>query len=253
VTTDRSTQHRRRVKKPVQLALPRTGGWGGKRRGAGRKPTVSTTVTRSRVPHTKRPVHKGRHPIHVTLRVKTGLPTFRQQRVHTLFAEVLRDQRRRAYKDDFRVVHFSIQSNHLHLIIEADSERAAEKGYTAVRSGISGLKIAFAKRLNMMLHRKGNVWDDRYHRHDLKTPLETVRGVGYLFNNYAHHGEWSYGDGVLDPFSTAWLYDGWDESKPHFIFHESEHWKFPVSRAETWLLREGWKKHDRLVIVPHHP
>ena len=59
--------------------------------------------------HAKRPVHKGRHPVHVTLRAKAGLPSFRQQRVQRLLADVLRDQRRRRYVDDFRVVHDSIQ------------------------------------------------------------------------------------------------------------------------------------------------
>jgi hypothetical protein len=100
-----------------------------------------------------------------------------------LFTEVLRDQRRRRYKDDFRVIHFSIQSNHLHLIVEADTERAKGR-YEPLRSGVSGLEIAFARRLNRMLRRKGKVWADRYHRRDLKTPTETAIGLSYVFNNY---------------------------------------------------------------------
>ena len=63
-----------------------------------------------RVPHRARPVHKGRHPVHVTLRARHGLPSFRQQLVHALVLQVLRDQRRRAYRDSFQIVHFSIQT-----------------------------------------------------------------------------------------------------------------------------------------------
>src|SRR5262249_49350047 len=124
-------------------------------------------------------------------------------------------------------------------------------GYKAIRAGISGLKIAFARRLNALLRRKGSVWDDRYHRHDLKTPLEVIRGIDYLATNFTHHGEWSFGDGVVDSFASTWLFEGW--VGPRMIFHESERWRWPVCSAQTWLLREGWKKHERLQLKGSHP
>jgi REP element-mobilizing transposase RayT len=196
--------------------------------------------------HAPRPVHKGRHPVHVTLRAKTGLPSFRQQRVQRLLADVLRDQGRRRYKDDFRVVHYSVQGNHLHLIVEADTERA--HGYQPLRSGISGLEIAFARRLNVMLGRRGKVWADRYHRHDLKTPKETWFALAYVFDNYTHHGAKTYGEGVLDPYSSACCFDGWEGSR--FVPHDSERWRWPVRPAETWLVRKGYLVHGRLTITP---
>jgi putative transposase len=234
----------RRPRKGEQLTLAKTGGWGGKRKNAGRK----RSGTRSRVVHAKRPVHKGRHPVHVTLRAKAGLPSFRQQLLHKLLAGILSRQRHRKYKDDFRVLHFSIQGNHLHLVVEADSENG-RGGYQPLRSGISGLEIAFARRLNMLLKRKGKVWDDRYHRHDLTSPREVSHGFGYLFNNYTHHGERSYGDGVLDFHCSAWLFEGW--SGPHVIFGEIDWW--PICPAKTWLASEGYLTHGRLTIKPHHP
>jgi putative transposase len=236
-----------------QLSLRRTGGWGGKRRGAGRKRAKGT---RSSVPHARRPVHKGRHPVHVTLRAKAGLPSFRQQRVHNLIAQVLREQRRRKYKDDFRVLHFSIQADHLHLVVEADSERAdpgkpGKRGYKPLRSGLSGLQIMFARRLNMMLKRKGNVWADRYHRHDLKTPREVHNGFAYVFDNYVHHGWWSSREGGVDPFSSACAFEGWDS--PTIVLAESERWRYPICRATTWLASIGYLKHGRLSTTrnPH--
>ena len=60
-------------------------------------------------------------------------------------------------------------------IVEADTEHA--KGYEPLRSGVSGFEISFARRLNVMLGRRGKVWVDRYHRHDLKTPKETWNGL----------------------------------------------------------------------------
>lgn len=235
-----------RAKPPKQLELPLTSGWGGARRGAGRRPAAPKA--RSRVPHAKRPKHVGRHPVHVTLRAKHGLPSFRQQLIHRLLAGVLRDQRRRRYQSTFRVLHFSIQANHLHLIVEADTERAAADGYKPLRFGVSGLEIAFAKRLNRLLHRKGKVWADRYHRHDLKTPRETWFGLAYVFGNYTHHGERSYGAGVVDLFSSACMFDGWAEE--HFVPLRADRWRWPVCRAQTWLARVGYRKHGLLPLVP---
>jgi REP element-mobilizing transposase RayT len=234
--------------KGEQLSLAKTGGWGGRRRNAGRKPRAGQ---RSSVAHAKRPVHKGRHPVHITLRAKPGLPSFRQQLVVRVFTEVLRDQRRRRYKDDFRVIHFSIQSNHLHLIVEADTERAKGR-YEPLRSGVSGLEIAFARRLNRMLCRKGKVWADRYHRRDLKTPTETAIGLSYVFNNYTHHGEYSYGEGVLDLYASGLVFDGWEG--PHATADPSDRWwRWPVYRAQTWLASRGYLKHGRLRVVPRRP
>lgn len=230
-----------------QLELPRTRGWGGKRKGAGRKRAPGV---RSCVPHRKRPIHKDRHPVHVVLSAKPGLPSFRQQSIHRLFAEVLRDQRWRRYKDEFRLVHFSIQRDHLHLIVESDSKVAAEKGYASLRAGISGLAIAFARRLNMMLGRRGSVWADRYFRRDLKTPRQASYGLAYVFANYTHHGAKSVGDGVTDPHSSAWLFDGWDREP--FRFVPDDEWQWPVCPAQTWLLTKGYALHGPLPLRPTH-
>jgi putative transposase len=241
-----SSTRKGRSRRGEQLALPRTSGWGGKRRGAGRKRSdADMPGSRSRVVHAPRPIHKGRHPVHVTLRAKPGLPSFRQQRVQRLVAEVLRDQRRRRYRNEFRIVHYTIQRNHLHLVVEADTERA--KGYKPLRSGVSGFEIAFARRLNLRLRRRGKVWADRYHRHDLKTPRETWSGLAYVFGNYTHHGMKSHGAGVLDIYASGCVFDGWEGD--HFIPADFERWRWPVCRAQTWLARKGYLVHGRLPIT----
>jgi hypothetical protein len=228
----------------VQLELARTGGWGGKRKNAGRKAAHGSRVT-----HAPRPVHKGRHPVHVTLRACRGLPSFRDQLIQKVVAEVLRGQRARKYAGDFRVVHYSIQDEHMHFVVEADSERAAANGTkSALRSGISGFAIAFARRLNMILRRSGKVWADRYHRHDLRTPKEVHVGLGYVLKNCFHHGWRAIGQGMVDLFSSAWLFDGWDQ--PPIVFPDSERWRWFVCRAKTWLASVGWRKHGRLQLAP---
>jgi hypothetical protein len=169
--------------------------------------------------------------------------------IQKVVAEVLRGQRKRKYGGDFRVIHYSIQDEHMHFVVEADSERAAENGTkSALRSGISGFAIAFARRLNMLLRRSGKVWADRYHRHDLRTPKEVHVGLGYVLKNCFHHGVRAIGQGMVDLFSSAWLFDGWDQ--PPIVFPDSERWRWFVCPAKTWLASKGWQKHGLLELAP---
>jgi putative transposase len=203
---------------------PRT--WGGRREGAGRpkKPERDRTF----VPHQPRPTHKKRHPTHVTLRARSGLPNFRNQRVHGMLRRILEQQlHKRRYRQHFQVVHYSIQSNHLHLIVEATDTRA-------MRSGVSGLVIAFAKRLNKLLDRRtGKVWRDRYHSRELTTPSEVRRALVYVLQNVRKHGFELLGP-FIDPLSTAKCFLGWT------IPTLPDPDPFPPRTARTWLLGEGW-------------
>ena len=222
-----------RRRKSIQLELPRPAGWGGKRKGAGRP-----AATRRSVAHRARPPHKVRHPVHVTLRAKKGLPAFRRQAISSLVCRILRAQTQRAYEPRFQVVHFSIQDNHIHLIVEATEE--------GLSTGVRGFAIAFARRLNGMLRRKGAVWGDRYHRHELVTPREVHHALTYVFNNALKHGlcvrGLAIGQGITDPYSSAARFKGWE--RPILVLETTEPW--PERRARTWLLAKGWRKHGPL-------
>ncbi len=216
----------------VDAPLKRT--WGGKRPGAGRKrhdPKVR------RVEHGVRLQHRDRFPVHVVVRAVTGLPSFRSEAIEQVFKSILRDHRgkrpKRKYRDDFQVVHFSVQTNHLHMIIEANGD--------CLRSGVSGIAIAFAKRLNKLLSRGGKVWRDRYYARDLATPNDVRNVLSYVLQNYKKHGYTTYGFGAIDPRSSAPAFDGW--SIP-IVGIETEPW--PVLPARTWLLERGWKIHGLL-------
>ena len=150
-----------------QLAL-RFRSWGGARSGAGRKPRRRV----GGVPHQTRPVHVVRHPVHVTLRLRGGLPSLRSQVIAALIRRAFKDSSRRW----FRVVHYSIQSNHLHLLVEADDRVALSRGSAA-------LSIRLARRLNALLGRKGVVFPERYHARSLKTPREVRNAIVYALLN----------------------------------------------------------------------
>ena len=135
-----------RRRRRVQLELPRVGGWGGARAGAGRK----LVATRPSPPHRPRPRHMGRWPVHVTLRAREGLPSLRSMRVFPTLQRALSA----STKPAFRVVHFSVQSDHVHLVVEGD------QGVALVR-GLQGLACRCAKAVNRAVRRRGHVWSSR--------------------------------------------------------------------------------------------
>ena len=176
--------------------------------------------------------------MHVTLRAQANLPSLRTQRISGMLRGVLFGQRKRKYAQAFHIVEFSIQDNHLHLMVEAVGPEARD----SLRSGISGFMISFAKRLNMMLGRKGKVWGDRWHGRELSSPSEVRNILGYIFRNVVKHGARVYGRGFADPFSSASRFDG----RKRDVVRTGEHERWPPNRPRTWLLERGWRMHGLL-------
>ena len=207
--------------RPRQLELGiRT--WGGRRRGAGRKPAPGRRAT----PHRRRPAHDPRCPVHITLRARRGLPSLRGDAV---FGAV-----RRAFaatsRDAFRLLHFTVQSDHLHLVVEAEET-------TRLARGVQGLAIRVAKAVNRVLRRRGRVWDGRYHARVLGTPREVRNAFLYVLQNFRKHLRGVRG---LDPRSSATWFDGWRDIAPASMVGA------PIVAARTWLARVGWRRHGLL-------
>jgi REP element-mobilizing transposase RayT len=200
--------------------------WGGRRAGAGRKPKGS----RAGVPHRARPEHKAYYPVHATLRAERRLPSLRKQ---LLFLEVRRALAH-ASRASCRVVHFSVQSDHVHLLIEAHDKASLSRG-------MGGLAIRLARAVNRAVRRRGSVWADRYHARALRTPREVRHGLVYVIANWKKHLAGAKG---MDPCSSAWWFDGWKVSRAP---PEPPGWdpdeKVPVWAPRTWLASEGWRRH----------
>jgi REP element-mobilizing transposase RayT len=213
----------------AQLTLP-CRGRGGYRPGAGRPRSG-----RAGVPHRPRPALAPRFPVHVTLRARTGLPSLRldeSRRVLTAAIAAARD------RFGCRIVQFSIQSNHIHLICEADDQ-------VALSRGVRGLLIRMARGLNRVHGLRGSVWADRYHARILRSPREVRAALVYVLGNWRHHGGERYPLGHVDPCSSAAWFDGYAEPTlpvPTFL-------QPPVAAARTWLLRLGYRRHIGKISV----
>jgi REP-associated tyrosine transposase len=193
---------------------------GGRRPRAGRKRGPG----RGHVAHRARPEHKKAHPVHVTLRAGSRLPSLRKQLV---FQDVRRAIGRTA-RSWFRVVHFSVQANHVHLLVEADDK-------VALTRGLMGVSIRLALAVNRVARRRGKVWADRYHARALRTPRDVRNGIVYVLMNWKKHVPEAKG---FDPCSSARSFSGWF-AHPSVGPPPAE----TVTPAETWLLRVGWKRH----------
>ena len=186
--------------------------------GAGRKLTPGR---RPVVPHRARPPHNRAYPVHVTLRARIAL-----LRTPSVFP-VIRRALTLASRNGFRLVQFSVQDNHVHLIVEADHG-------TAFRRGIRGLAIRAARAVNRVLGRHGPVWEGRYHSRPLTTSRAVRHALVYVLMNRRKHQP---GEGSVDPCSSAPWFDGWRERIG--IVQEAA----PVARARTWLGSLGWRRH----------
>lgn len=241
------------------------------RRGKKERPPRTPSLKLAKVRHRPRADHKGRHPVHVTLRGAKGLPSFRCQSLQKLFTTAVARQARRDYGACFRVCHFSIQETHLHLIVEAEPvtpellaearerggrellSKRAKKGLETLdrdmlRRGIAGFMISLAKQLNNFLGRAGAVWGDRHHRRALENPRAVRNALVYVLQNHRRHGLGLAID-TLDPYSSAPWFRGWKDS-PLARAAVSGKW---IPPARTWLLREGWQKKVGLISIHENP
>lgn len=205
---------------PEQQALHfRTrGGW---RPGSGRP----SSRDRPGVPHAAREQVRPYQPVHVTLRMADAVWNLRSERSYAVIHRALESARRRR---DSRVVHFSIQGNHVHLLVEAAGTRA-------LANAVRALSIRLARGLNRMMGRSGPVVADRYHAHVLRTPAEVENALRYVLGNFASHaarrGERTH-DGWKEPFSSAVVKMPREAQLPLF--------RQPVTRpAATWLMRQA--------------
>jgi len=161
--------------------------------------------------------------------VRSGLANLRTQVV----AEVLRGAFRHSRRDWFRIVHFSIQTNHIHFIVEAAHGSGLSRG-------ASGLIIRCARRLNRLLQRRGAVFAGRYHARALATPREVRNALVYVLHNARRHSVPLTG---IDPLSSGAVFDGWRDAGARTQMPDEMYARHGVSPPKTWLATHGWRKH----------
>ena len=230
-----SQRRRREAQLPLSLrARPR---WGGARLGAGRPAAENSGVRHgSRASFSKLPAH-------VTLRMRDDVPSLRAV---PIVHEIERTFARGCARPGFRLVHYSLQGNHAHLVVEARDRDALGRGMKAI-----GARLARA--VNRIAGRDGRVFADRYHLELLPTPRQVRNALRYVLLNARKHAQRSTGaektDARRDPASSARWFDGWRRRVPEASNHRRGTFAIDrpsVARPRTWLLRVGWRRHGLL-------
>ena len=209
----------------LQLDLTTRSKWGGARPGAGRKPGPARCD-----PHRRRAPLASRHPCHVTLKVAKDVPTLRTAK---LVAELERSWRETRQRGRFRLVHYAIQSDHVHMIVEAGSARD-------LACGLEAIAARFARGVSRVFHRAGRVLSDRCHVHVLRTPSEVRNAIAYVLLNarrdLAKRGRALPRIARVDPASSGRWFSGWRTGAPPVRDPPA------VAEPHTWLLSVGWRR-----------
>ena len=207
-----------------------TSGHGGPRKGAGAK-----RVGRGQVPHRQRIGFQKLTPAHVTLRVVKGLSNLRQR---SFVMEVRKTFARGCERGDCRLVEYSIQHNHLHLIVEAESQDALSRGMKSIAA-------RFALAVNRVFRRTGKVIAGRYHVQLLTSPTQVRNALRYVLLNIRKHFKPRNGHAPpvkIDEASSGSQFDGWRASSESLRVKAATQEVVGVAKAASWLLSKGWRR-----------
>jgi REP element-mobilizing transposase RayT len=207
---------------------------------------------RAGAPHKKRDAFKASEPIHVVLRVEKGLGGLRRRDIyHAVRGATLVV----ASREDFRLVHISIQGNHIHLLVEADGKKSLSRGMQAFQISAAKRMNAVVKRVDPETHevkrRSGKVFSDRYHAEVINSRKQARHALAYVLNNWRKHREdrgevtrhWE-----VDWYSSGAMFVDWKEQgSKAFASRRPPGLEPVIVRApETWLLRIGCKMHGAI-------
>jgi len=221
---------------PHQLSLDdhrmRTGR-GGPREGAGAKPKGRPGI----VWHVRREHFRRLTVGHVTLRVRDGVPSMRAPR---FVRDLQRSFGEACDRGDFRLVHYSIQRDHLHLIVEADDHEALGRGMKAIGSRV-------ARAVKRVFGWSGPVLLGRYHLRRLGSPRQVRNALRYVLSNARRHAARAVRElrlaWEIDPASSGSAFDGWKgRPMPNL---EAARARAGVAIPRAWLLGAGWRRHGR--------
>jgi REP element-mobilizing transposase RayT len=169
--------------------------------------------------------------------VRPGVPSLRSERFAAEFRSSLRQACERR---EFRVVHYSLQRDHVHLVVESAGKAALGRGMKAI-----GARIARA--VQRTFGWRGPVLDGRYHLRVLRTPREVRNVLAYVLLNVRRHWQKQRGAAPpvrLDAASSGRWFDGWRSRTADAVGAAGPaHGPPEVSRARTWLLTSGWRRH----------
>ena len=165
---------KKKTAKKAALKTPKSpkkkaAGWGGRRAGAGRKPSGKNAG----VSHTPR-VHASRYPALVTMRTEADVPSLKDKaRRKVVEAALEASFTTSPHAGVVRVLAFAVDKDGLRLLVEA-------KDADAIATAMRVVGISVARQVNGQVGRAGKFWKDRYATKDLTTDADARAAVATM-------------------------------------------------------------------------
>ena len=196
---------------------------------------------RSSERHKRRLDFRPTQPIHVTCRVEEAVETMRRRDAYHAVRKAMLLTLGSA---EFRIVHISLERDHVHLLVEANDKYALARGMQVFQSAAARLLNKAISKARRRL-RRGRVFQDRYHPVVITNPTQAHHSLSYVLNNWRRHkrdegGETMFWD--VDFFSSGPMFDGWKELDGTRYPLPDGYVPLPVAMPHTWLLAQGWKR-----------
>lgn len=214
-----------RAKRGKQFEMSGLAGWGGKRKGAGRK-NLSNSVN-----HMKREAFDAKKPLQITVKLVAGLPNLRSRQMHEAFQNALV----KAKAHGLRVIHYTLESNHIHLFVECE-------GNGVLGAAMKSFGSSFGKAVRRIAGGRGAVFVGRFHLSVLVNPTKVRNSLKYVLLNRFKHEKSHVDDNA---YSSGKYFTKWPEllnrrrsrAWPEFV-------ELPdyLSEPKSWLASRGWMK-----------
>lgn len=192
-----------------------------------------------KIGHRARIEVKVAYPMHITVRLRAGMPNLRSKPAFQVFRHAIEGAKARG----LRVLHFAVLGNHFHILAEATDN-------TQLARAMRSLNIRIAIGINRLLMReKGTVLNDRYNLQRLTTPTQVRNALIYIFSNAAKHFKRTQ---VFDLFSSVVVFEkigalartrrDLDWRCPPLNDKQRQLLQRLLSPPVSWLARTGWQR-----------
>lgn len=114
-------------------------------------------------------------PLHLTVKLK------RADIQNKVVLRILKHAIYRSRLQGLRVIHFSLEHNHVHLYAECESNFVLGKAMKA-------FGVTFVRRVNKLKKIKGQLYKYRYHLRVLKSARDAKNVINYILKNGIKHG-----------------------------------------------------------------
>jgi REP element-mobilizing transposase RayT len=137
--------------------------------------------------HTRREEFIAPRPLHLTIKL------IRADIQNKTILKGLRHAIQRARMQGLRIVHYSLEHDHVHLYAEASDNKTLAKGMKALGGSL-------VKKIHRHLGTKGSFYKTRYHLRILRSAMEVKHVLNYILKNGIKHKRTT---SIVDPYNSA--------------------------------------------------